>query len=312
MTACERVLATPEPLDPVRTLSCLRRGTGDPSQRVTDDGAVWRATRTPDGPATVRVLARPGTGDVVAHAWGPGAAHILDGLPDLVGATDDPRGFAPDLTMLERLARQFTGWRVCRTRNVTEAIVAAVLEQKVTSTEAWRSWRELLWRFGDPAPEPPADWSEGPRPGRMRVPPAADGWRAIPVWEWHRAGVGPLRMRTIVRCVGVAGRLEETIELAPVEAARRMQAIPGVGVWTAAEVCQRAHGDPDAVSVGDYNLAKAVGWALVGRPLGDDGMLEVLERWRGHRYRVTRLIEMAGIRPPRRGPRLAPRNYRAF
>jgi 3-methyladenine DNA glycosylase/8-oxoguanine DNA glycosylase len=75
---------------------------------------------------------------------------------------------------------------------------------------------------------------------------------------------------------------------------------------------QRASGDPDAVSVGDYNLPKAVGWALAGRIVDDAGMLELLAPYAGHRYRVTRLVELSGIRPPRRGPRLPVRDYRGF
>jgi 3-methyladenine DNA glycosylase/8-oxoguanine DNA glycosylase len=35
-------------------------------------------------------------------------------------------------------------------------------------------------------------------------------------------------------------------------------------VWTAAETAQRAFGDPDALSVGDYHTAKMIGWTLLG------------------------------------------------
>src|SRR5271165_6331404 len=68
-------------------------------------------------------------------------------------------------------------------------------------------------------------------------------------------------------------------------------------------------GDPDAVSVGDYHLPNAVGWTLARRTTDDDGMLELLAPYAGHRYRVTRLIELGGSRPPRLlAPRLlAPR-----
>jgi hypothetical protein len=43
-------------------------------------------------------------------------------------------------------------------------------------------------------------------------------------------------------------------------------------------------------------------------------MLELLEPWRGHRQRVVRLILAGGRgqRPPRRGPRHAPTNYRSI
>ena len=88
--------------------------------------------------------------------------------------------------------------------------------------------------------------------------------------------------------------------------------MPGIGPWTSAEIRQRAAGDPDAVSVGDYHLPRAVGWTLAGRITDDAGMLELLAPYAGHRYRVTRLIELSGGHPPRRGPRMPVRDYRAF
>ena len=76
---------------------------------------------------------------------------------------------------------------------------------------------------------------------------------------------------------------------------------------------QRACGDPDAVSVGDYHLPKAVGWTLAGERGTDDvGMLALLAPYEGQRYRVQRLIELGGSTPPRRGPRNPVRDYRTF
>jgi 3-methyladenine DNA glycosylase/8-oxoguanine DNA glycosylase len=104
----------------------------------------------------------------------------------------------------------------------------------------------------------------------------------------------------------VAGRLEADAAQA------RLRSLPGIGVWTAAEVRQRALGDPDAVSVGDYHIPGLVGWALTGRKVDDAGMLKLLEPYAGHRYRVTRLLELSGNHPPRRGPRMPVRDYRSF
>jgi 3-methyladenine DNA glycosylase/8-oxoguanine DNA glycosylase len=187
---------------------------------------------------------------------------------------------------------------------VLEALVPAVLEQKVVSLEAHRAWRLLLIRFGEPAP--------GPAPARMRVFPAARTWQQIPSWEWHQAGVEAVRARTIAAAARAAGRLEEILTMTAADADHRLQVLPGIGPWTSAEIRQRACGDADAVSVGDYNLPAAVGWALAGRVTDDAGMLELLAPYAGHRYRATRLVELSGVRPPRRGPRLAPRDYRAF
>jgi 3-methyladenine DNA glycosylase/8-oxoguanine DNA glycosylase len=84
--------------------------------------------------------------------------------------------------------------------------------------------------------------------------------------------------------------------------------MPGIGPWTAAEVAVRALGDPDAVSVGDFNLPNLVAFALAGEVRGSDArMLELLEPYRGQRARVIRLLELSGLRAPRFGPRLSVR-----
>ena len=294
----------PHPISVRLSLSVHGRGGGDPTYRVDQAGAVWRTSLTPEGPGTLRVLPEQGQ-DIAAAAWGPGASWLLAALPELLGAGDQRDGFDPAPHPLVReLAARHGGLRIGRSHRVMEALVPAILEQKVVSIEAHRAWRILLTKFGYRAP--------GPAPRGMRVFPPPRVWARIPSWEWHRAGVELVRARTIGRACGVAGRLEEIVTLDAAEASRRLQLLPGIGVWTAAETMQRAFGDPDAVSVGDYNLPKLVGWALAGQRVDDDGMLALLAPFPGHRYRVTRLLELSGARAPRRGPRMPVRDYRHF
>src|SRR3546814_17840957 len=85
-----------------------------------------------------------------------------------------------------------------------------------------------------------------------------------------------------------------------------MRSVPGIGVWTSAETRVRAHGDPDAVSFGDYHVAADVGWALTGEPVDDAGLAVLLKEWAGHRSRVQALIGLAGPPRPRRGPPMSP------
>ncbi|MGZ4619389.1 MAG: DNA-3-methyladenine glycosylase family protein [Frankiaceae bacterium] len=295
------VYRPPHALDVRLTLSALRRGAGDPTH-VVDATGVWRTALTPDGSATLH-LSRPASGAVVAAAWGPGARWLVGAVPDLLGARDDPRGFLPAHRLLREAAKRHAGLRLTRTGLVFEMLVPAVLEQKVTGVEARRSWRELIVRHGLPAP--------GPAPQRMRVFPPPDVWRRLPSWEWHRSGVDGARVQAIAGAAAVAGRLERTLESGAQEGQRVLRSIAGVGAWTAAEVIQRSHGDPDAVSVGDYHIPALVGWALSGRAVDDDGMLRLLAPYRPHRHRCVRLLELSEVGPPRRGPRLAPRDYRA-
>ena len=143
----------------------------------------------------------------------------------------------------------------------------------------------------------------------MRLLPSPTELAAIPSWEWLRMHIDPARSRTVVRAARVADALERTIGLPFDEVDRRLRSLPGVGLWTSAEVRQRAHGDSDAVSFGDYHLATMVGHTLTGEPVDDEEMASLLDPYRPHRHRVQRLVELAGSLPPRRGPKMAPRTH---
>jgi 3-methyladenine DNA glycosylase/8-oxoguanine DNA glycosylase len=292
------------------TMIVHRRGSHDPTFRIDPSGVLWRTCLTPAGPATLRLSAHsggqlPSPGlRIRALAWGPGARWLVEAVPDLLGVTDNPEDFRPLHRRLAELARRLAGLRIGRTGRVLEALVPAVLEQKVVGREAWRAWRRLVTWYGLPAP--------GPAPAGLRVMPPPEAWLAITPADWHRAGVEPVRARTIAAAVRRAGRLEAIAGLPGAEADRLLRSLPGVGPWTAAEVRQRACGDADAVSVGDYHIPTLVGWALAGAPADDARMLELLAPYPGHRYRVTRLLELGEPGPPRRGPRLSARDYSAF
>jgi 3-methyladenine DNA glycosylase/8-oxoguanine DNA glycosylase len=163
----------------------------------------------------------------------------------------------------------------------------------------------LVTKFGTAAP--------GPAPDRMRVPPSAEVWRRVPSWEFHRANVDPGRARTIVGAAQRATALERLGSRPAVAAREALTSLPGVGIWTAAEVAQRAFGDADALSIGDYHVSKMIGWTLLGQPIDDDAMIELLEPMRPHRHRVVRLLYASGLaREPRRGPRLPLQDIRAL
>ena len=109
----------------------------------------------------------------------------------------------------------------------------------------------------------------------------------------------------MVGCAQRADSLERLTTLPSERARTALTSLPGVGVWTAAETAQRAFGDADALSVGDYHLAKVVGWTLLGRPIDDDAMVHLLEPLRPHRHRAVRLLEVSGlVVNPRFGPRM--------
>jgi 3-methyladenine DNA glycosylase/8-oxoguanine DNA glycosylase len=284
------------------TLSPLRRGPGDPTYQVVD-GAIWKTTLMPSGPVTARIAK---AGNVVeCEVWGSGTTEFVERLPAWLGAEDDATGFAPTEPTIAAAYRTAPHLRLGRTDRVLEALVPAVLEQRVAGKDAFRAWRILVTKYGAPAP--------GPAPARMRVPPPAEVWRRVPSWEFHLANVDPSRARTLVGCAQRADALERLTMRPPEEARMALRSVPGVGEWTAAEVAQRAWGDADALSVGDYHLSNVVGSTLLGHRIDDAEMVELLEPLRPHRHRAVRLLEVSGLaRNPRFGARQAIPNLRVI
>jgi 3-methyladenine DNA glycosylase/8-oxoguanine DNA glycosylase len=301
------------PYDLARTLGPLLRGNSDPSFSV-QGGVIWNAFTTADGPATLR-LSPAGSADlefrVDVQAWGPGAGAAIRSVPRLLGADDDWQEFdhaafhATLPHMVREARRRSLALRLPSSGRMIDQLVPIILEQKVTVIEARRAYRYLVHRYGSPAPQ-----AGILAPAGLMLPPTAGQWLQVPSWEWHKAGVGPQRSATVMRALQSAAALERLASLPSVEAAAKMQTIPGIGIWTAAEVVQRTHGCPDSISVGDYHLAAYVGAALTGRRADDAGMLRLLEPWNGHRQRVVRMIQSTGFRKPTFGPRMTIQDHR--
>jgi 3-methyladenine DNA glycosylase/8-oxoguanine DNA glycosylase len=306
-----RTIDLEAPLDLRLALGPHHRGRGDPTSRLSSLAAA-RATRTADGPASLLVELRGSR--VEAEAWGPGADRVLSGLPALLGLDDDAAGFQPDLhPVVGAIARRLPHLRLGRTGSIFEALLPAILEQKVTGAEASRAFRGLVRRYGEAAPGPMAAAQ------RLRLQPRPETLAALPYYAFHPLGVEQRRAEVVRRTARDAARLEALAVLpgsrleVGAEASRSLREMPGIGPWTAAEVTLRALGDPDAVSVGDFHLPNIVAFALAREPRADDArMLELLEPWLGHRARVIRLLEVSGIGAPRYGPRFSPLDRRAM
>ncbi|MDJ0321214.1 3-methyladenine DNA glycosylase [Pseudarthrobacter sp. PS3-L1] len=301
------------PYSLTQTLGPLLRGGSDPSFLL-EGGVLWNAWNTAAGPVTVRFTftgVPVAESCVDAQAWGPGAEAALATLPRLLGEQDDwttfdePAFSATLPRMVQDARRRSTTTRLPSSGRMVDQLVHIILEQKVTVIEARRGYRWLMHRHGGPAPQAGAL-----APAGLIVGPTAAQWLQVPSWDWHQAGVGPQRSATVMRALRSAAALERLADLPAIEAGTKLQTVPGIGIWTAAEVVQRTHGCPDSIAVGDYHLAAYVGAALTGKRTDDAGMLELLEPWRGHRQRVVRLIKSTGYRKPTFGPRMTIQDHR--
>ncbi len=269
----------------------LRRTLATAGGHFRPDG-FWKAMRTPEGPAALHLRRR--NENVEFRSFGAGAAWASARVAGLIGLEDDPSAFTTDHPLVAELARRHPGWRFGRTGLVFEALLAAIVAQKVTGKEAARGMRNLHRSFSDPAP--------GPEP--LLLPPDPARLAETPYHILHPLGIEKRRADAIRRAAVDHQRLERLAGVPAALARASLQRIPGVGEWTTAETVAISHGDPDAVSVGDFHLKNEVAWHLAGRPRGTDAeMLELLEPFRPQRGRVVRLLSTLG-HAPAFGPRL--------
>ena len=261
-----------------------------------DDG-WWMPSRTPDGPGTLRIT-RTAEG-VVGEAWGEGKDWLLDRLGSIAGLDDDPTAFVTDDPVVAELHRLHPGMRFGSTGLVFEALVTAIVGQKVTGSEAAAAGTGLRRVFGDEAP--------GPRAG-LRLPPDPERMAAAPYWAFHELHLERRRAETLRRVAADHIAIEALGVLPVDQAARKLAVYPGVGPWTVAKTLVVSHGDPDQVEVGDFHVKHIVVFHLTGRPRGsDEEMLGLLEPFRPQRGRVVRLLHTLG-HEPKFGPRMAPRD----
>lgn len=266
-----------------------------------EGNTVWRSCRTPNGPATLRVTVDGAFCE--AQAWGDGADWMLAAAPALLGAEDEPESFEPHKGLVRDLHRRNPHFRIAKTGRVFEALVPAILGQKVTTAGSKRSLAAMLRALGEQAPGPT----------ELMIYPRPDVLAHLPYYDFHPFGIEKKRALAIREVSRRANRLEKLVEGTPVAAADLLCKLPGIGPWTAALVTGAAMGDADAVPVGDYHIPNIVAWALAGEDRATDArMLELLRPFAGHRGRAIALIKGAGISAPKYGPKNAPRSIAGY
>ena len=312
-----------------QTFAPLQRGTFDPLFRSVKDvrgQTYWATAREGSTGLLVRFRREAGgslEAPVAVTLWsettGAQAAADLESfarrVPAWLGEDDQWSAFYGSDTW-ELLPQRL---QITRARNpglrlpaiglLSQNLIQAITEQRVTGIEAMGGMRALLRQYGQPVPAT----GEPDQPAGMLIFPEASVFTSIPSWTWHRAGYDRARSDAIVQYARTADpfeRLASAGDVAPL--ARALASLPGVGPWTISETLQRFCGHPDAVSVGDYHLAHHVTYAFDGRRGDDARMVELLAPYRGHRQRVVSLIKAAGISEPRRAARLAPEDHRSF
>jgi 3-methyladenine DNA glycosylase/8-oxoguanine DNA glycosylase len=273
-------------------LAGYRFGSGDPTTRLAH-GEFWRASFTPDGPATLRICWHGAHPD--ADAWGPGRDWMLAQVPGMVGDLDPGYAFVDAHPVIMRAQRDHPDMRFGASRMLYHELLPTVIGQRITAGEALRQWQALCLRLGEPAP--------GPHVGLL-LPPAPDVLARRPAWWFHPLGIEAKRANALRAVARHASKLWRWAQLPVDEVTTKLELLAGIGPWTIGSVLATALGDPDAVAVGDYHLKNIVAFNLCGAPRGsDEQMLELLAPYAGQRGRAVRLVLAGGRRPPAFGPR---------
>jgi 3-methyladenine DNA glycosylase/8-oxoguanine DNA glycosylase len=267
-----------EPFDAYRSFALRRFGLYDPTASL-GPRRFRKAMATAEGPCVVEVEsdARGVSFSVSGGAEREVAADLESAL-----AVDDGRdSFSPAHPALARLHRAHAGLRLVRVPWRFDVAFSIVLQQRVTTREAWQQWRRIAMRYGEVVPG-----HDG-----LRAFPSAERVARMESWRLEELGVDPKRTRA---AIGLARDDQRRGTFAWTDAARvrkHLRAVRGIGPWTTEMTLGFGWGDPDALPLADLHLPHLVSHALAGEPRGsDERMVELLEPYRGQRFRAIRLI----------------------
>lgn len=188
----------------------------------------------------------------------------------LLDADADPASIAEVLgrdRALAPLVRRHPGIRLPGAWNAFELAVRAVLGQQVSVAAARTLAARIVERHGERLATLLA-------PGLTHVFPSPQTIAAADL-----AGIGlPAKRADALRALAAAvADGEVDFSSTPAELCETLQALPGIGAWTAQYITMRALRDPDALPAGDLVLRQALG---DGAPLTARAVEQRAEAWR--------------------------------
>ncbi len=252
-----------------------------PSERVVGD-TLHKATRLGGRPARLLLRLTPGCAEVsvvgakLRKSEEPEFQRQVSRLLALQGDTAEFETRHRNHAQLGPLLRHRPGLRIPQTATVFEALVWAILGQQVNLPFAFKLRQRVIRLAGE-------DAGDG-----LVAHPTAEALAsldpdAFAPLQLSRAKAACL-VRTAQAVVDGALPVEELPFLVPAEAAARMQALKGIGPWTAQYVLLRGCGHLDGLPLGDSALATAAQrvFGLDARPTGPglERLMEPFRPWR--------------------------------
>jgi 3-methyladenine DNA glycosylase/8-oxoguanine DNA glycosylase len=287
-TALQRTIDAPG-IDPGLVLGPLAMMPTDPTLHLSRRHAV-RATLTPDGPGVIRLEWGQARGVVTVETSGDGAGWLLDRADRLIGVHDDVQGFQPDDPIVRRLWARFDGDRVPATGTLWHDLAWTITQQRVHRRDAAQQWHRLVREFGAPCPDHE----------NLYFPPEPEAIARLVPWQLRRMGIDEHRAQALIGTARLAPRLQALVDDDAERVLSALASVRGIGPWTRSCLAAFTWGDPDTVIIGDVGIPSLVSFTLGGPRRADDAaMLEMLEPYRPHRYRILRLAFAARMAPGR-------------
>jgi len=222
------------------------------------------------------------------RAYGGFAAPLLEETLRGLSQDDLYSTFATEDSGVWRLHRSLPGLRLLRVPWLYDMTCSAILQQRIRTVDAMRDWRRIAQRWGVPGPL------------GLRAFPSAEMLAQVAQFELEALGIDAQRSRTLLRFAQESRFVPLKPGMSFAELRRHLLRVPGIGPWTTESVMGYGAGDADAAIPGDLHLPHLVSYALAGEPEGsDERMMELLEPFRGHRFRIIRLLYESRLAVPR-------------
>ncbi len=273
------------PIHFARTFSLQSLGPHDPTASRTRDRFA-KAFFYRDAPAALD-FSRCGERELQVTAHGPHAQALAEEAARCLAQPDHYATFLTPDTGIQRLHWRLAGLRILRFPWLWDSVNSAILQQRIRTADAMRGWRRVTRRWGSPAP---LNLTAFPPPATLAQ---------IPRFELEALDIDHQRAQTMLRFAQESRfhPLTASMDFPTLRAHLLRQ--PGIGPWTTETVLGYGAGDIDAAIPGDLHLPHLVSYALAGEPEGSDQrMMELLEPFRGHRFRIIRLLYDSGLQRP--------------
>jgi len=203
---------------------------------------------------------------------------VISRVRALLDLDADPQAINP---LLQHDFPQGNGLRVPGTLDGFELAVRAVLGQQITVAAARTLAERLVQRFGEPITTPIAGLTHLFPSAQVLAAASGDALGALGIVKTRQAAI--LALASAVangQLVLETGRDVNTT-------LQQLQALPGIGDWTAQYIAMRALRWPDAFPAADVALHRALG--LLDEPRRAQAALAASQAWRPWRaYAVVR------------------------